>query len=291
MQYVNEITREFQNSSDRAPVINMLHHSEVRQSLQEAGYDFVPLPSATLYTQIRDADSYHGMTVGDLNEFEGLLLSSTVANAAIDAWELNIPVPSYQLHRRYILYSLEELELIAGREGHKFVFAHIMAPHPPFVLDEKGNPVQPDRPYNSGDASGFMGTPDEYVTGYTGEIRYLNQRLMQVVDSILSRSTEPPIIIIQGDHGPGLYFNMIEPGNTCLKERYSILNAYYFPDQDYRALYPSITPVNSFRVVFNQYFDADVELLEDKNYYATWLAPYAFRDVSDDINTCQISGN
>jgi hypothetical protein len=69
------------------------------------------------------------------------------------------------------------------------------------------------------------------------------------------------------------------------------LNAYYFPDQDYRALYPSITPVNSFRVVFNQYFDADVELLEDKNYYATWLAPYAFRDVSDDINTCQISGN
>jgi len=291
IQYLDGLTKDFRNTSDRSPVVNLLHQSEVRRSLKNAGYDFVALPSATLYTQIRDADVYLKMTLGDLNEFEGLLLSSTVAGLAIDAWDLNIPVPSYGLHRRYISYSLETLETLPELQGPKFVFAHIMAPHPPFVLDELGNVVQPDRPYNSGDASGFMGTPEEYIMGYTGEISYLNRRMLQVIDSILARSARPPIIIIQGDHGPGNYFNMIEPDNTCLKERFSILNAYYFPDGDYGALYPTITPINSFRVVFNQYFGANLELLEDRSYYATWLAPYVFHDVSNEIGSCTITRN
>jgi hypothetical protein len=131
------------------------------------------------------------------------------------------------------------------------------------------------------------------VIGYIGNtfcIRsYLNERMVEVVDAILSNSKQPPIIIIQGDHGPGNYFNMIEPDNTCLKERYSILNAYYFPNHDYDTLYPGITPVNSFRVVFNQYFGTSLELLEDKSYYATWLAPYVFSDVSDEVGTCEVT--
>jgi hypothetical protein len=228
------------------------------------------------------------MTLGDLNEFEGLLLSSTFAGPAIDAWDLRIPVPSYDLHRQYILFSLENLETIARVAGPKFVFAHIMAPHPPFVLDEVGNPVQSQRPFNTGDASGFMGAHEEYIIGYSKEVSYLNQRLIRVIESILAQSSQPPVIIIQGDHGPGSYFNMIEPSNTCLKERYSILNAYFFPDQDYHRLYPTITPVNSFRVVFNQYFDTNLEILEDKSYYATWLAPYVFSDVSSEIHSCEI---
>jgi hypothetical protein len=32
------------------------------------------------------------------------------------------------------------------------------------------------------------------------------------------------------------------PANTNFRERMSILNAYYFPDGDYAALYPGITP-------------------------------------------------
>jgi hypothetical protein len=59
------------------------------------------------------------------------------------------------------------------------------------------------------------------------------------------------------------------------------LNAYYFPDQNYAALYPAISPVNSFRVIFNQYFGTDLELLEDRNYFAGWLAPYDYTDVTD----------
>jgi hypothetical protein len=288
MQYLDGFVRDLQNTNARGPVIHLLQQSESRLALQNIGYNFVALPSATLSTQMRDADIYLNMTWGDLNEFEGLLLSSTLANLAIEAWDLNIPVPSYTLHRRYILFSLEALENIVEVEGPKFVFSHIMAPHPPFVLDELGNPIQPPRPFNTGDASGFIGTQEEYLTGYASEIRYLDQRVTKIIDSILAQSDPPPIIIIQGDHGPGNYFNMLEPNNPCLKERYSILNAYYFPDNSYDALYPEITPINSFRVLFNQYYGADLELLEDKSYYATWFAPYVFSDVTNEAQSCTI---
>ena len=104
----------------------------------------------------------------------------------------------------------------------------------------------------------------------------------------MEQSKQPPIIIIQGDHGPGNYFDLVNFDDTCLMERYSILNAYYFPDKNYEELYPAITPVNSFRVVFNQYFGGDLQLLEDKNYYAGWFSPYAYHDVSDQAQTCSL---
>lgn len=288
MNYLDEYTSALKGTTAHGPVIDLVQHSDVRGLLREAGYQFIALPSATLFTQIRDADVYYKMTIGDLNEFEGLVLSSTVANLAIEAWDLDVPVPSYTLHRRYILYSLEMLKSVPDLTGPKFVFVHFMAPHPPFVLDELGNYVQPDRPYNMGDASGFKGTPEEYKTGYIEEVRFLNQQLINVIDSILRRSKQPPIIILQGDHGPGNYFNLRESNNICLKERYSILNSYYFPDGNYSALYPSITPVNSFRVIVSQYYGTDLELLADRNYYSTWSAPYDFVDVTNQSQSCQL---
>ncbi len=41
-----------------------------------------------------------------------------------------------------------------------------------------------------------------------------------------------------------------------LKQKFGILNAFYLPDVDNDILYPTITPVNTFRVVFNLYFEA-----------------------------------
>jgi hypothetical protein len=49
-----------------------------------------------------------------------------------------------------------------------------------------------------------------------------------------------------------------------LQIKMGILNAYYFPDGDYSLLYPTITPVNSFRMLFDKYFDAGLARLPDK---------------------------
>ncbi len=61
-----------------------------------------------------------------------------------------------------------------------------------------------------------------------------------------------------------------------------ILNAYFLPGGDQRSLYPSISPVNSFRVIFNTYFEADYPLLADRSYFSTYQDPYNFTVVPDE---------
>jgi hypothetical protein len=42
--------------------------------------------------------------------------------------------------------------------------------------------------------------------------------------------------------------------------------AYYLPGSGKSKLYPSMTPVNSFRLIFDEYFGANYPLLQDKTY-------------------------
>jgi hypothetical protein len=281
LQYLNEFVQEFGDSSDRAALYELVQHPILRQLLKSQDYRFVALPSATLVTQIRDADTYFNLTAIDINEFEALLLSSTVIGVAVESWGVDLPVMGYDLHRKYILYTLDKLREVPEMPSPKFVFAHIMLPHPPFIFNSDGGSILPDRPYIMWDGSLFPGTTEEYKKGYIEQVIFLNQKLSAVITDILARSANPPVIILQGDHGPGAFFNMVELDNSCLYERFSILNAYYFPDGDYQLLYPSITPINSFRVILNQYFGAELTLLDDRNYYANWTSPYLFTDVTD----------
>jgi hypothetical protein len=292
LQYLNEYTQEFGDTSDRIALYELVQHPIIRQLLNDQDYKFMALPSATLLTQIRDADVYFNLAGTDINEFEALLLSSTVMGVAAESWGFDLPVMGYELHRKYTVFSLDKLREVPEMPGPKFVFAHIMLPHPPFIFDSTGNFVPPERPYIMLDGSLFPGTTEEYQKGYTEQVSFLNQELMGIISDILAGSANPPVILLQGDHGPGAFFNIVELDNSCLSERFSILNAYYFPDGDYQLLYPSITPVNSFRVVLNKYFGAQLDLLEDRSYFASWTSPYLFTDVTDQIHLpCDISGS
>ena len=44
----------------------------------------------------------------------------------------------------------------------------------------------------------------------------------------------------------------------------------------YEFPYDTITPVNTFRVILNHYFDQRLELLPDESYYSFWDLPYEF---------------
>ena len=61
----------------------------------------------------------------------------------------------------------------------------------------------------------------------------------------------------------------------------SIFNAYYFPDEKYDLLYHDITPVNSFRVVFDSQFQTNNGLLNDELFFSTYEKLYAFIDITD----------
>jgi hypothetical protein len=93
----------------------------------------------------------------------------------------------------------------------------------------------------------------------------------------LKKSSRPPIIIIQSDEGPREkditaknireIRDRVEKGRIRRMMRFNILNAYHLPGIDSGILYPHISPVNTFRVIFNQYFGTDFELLEDRYYF------------------------
>jgi hypothetical protein len=85
------------------------------------------------------------------------------------------------------------------------------------------------------------------------------------------------VIILQGDHG----------SPRAKGWEMTILNAYYLPDAQGRSrLYPSISPVNSFRVIFNAYFGADLPLLPDKAYRSDVVDQFATTLQSDPNPAC-----
>jgi hypothetical protein len=110
---------------------------------------------------------------------------------------------SYEGHRQRVLYSFEQLKTLYQMDGPKFVFAHILSPHPPFVFDQFGNPIDPEYSYYIGDGDDYQYELDKYLASYPEQVLFINYKLEQVIDSILANSASPPVIIIQGDHGPG----------------------------------------------------------------------------------------
>lgn len=51
------------------------------------------------------------------------------------------PIISNDVHQRYVLNILEKIKLIPDIEVPKFVFAHILIPHPPFIFDADGSSI------------------------------------------------------------------------------------------------------------------------------------------------------
>jgi hypothetical protein len=92
---------------------------------------------------------------------------------------------------------------------------------------------------------------------------------MDAVREIIRKSEIPPIIIIQGDHGPGAYLTFDSMEKSNLTERFSILNAYFVPDTVQDDLYVSITPINTFRLLLGEYFGLDFPILPDQSFFTT----------------------
>jgi hypothetical protein len=287
------------DSTDRIPVFHMIKYSALWKFLKSQGYKLVAFQTGLSGTSIRTADYYWSVenqavpqisSLWRFNAFESLLLESTLARALFESRFLSNDAlrkiadnPEYQAHREEVSYILQRLAEPASMPGHYLVFAHIIAPHPPFVFGPNGEDIAPDRSYRLGDGDNYKGDRSEYLKGYRDQAIFIDNQMRKIIDQILSRSKTPPVIIIQGDHGPGMYLVWDSPEKSNLKERFSILNAYYLPGGGETKLYPSITPVNTFRVVLNQYFGANYPLLADENYFSSLKRPYDFIRVTDQL--------
>lgn len=288
--YLDELAKALgADETRREPLIEMIQKSQIRSILEEFGYTTFIYDSGIPYIDpwIGEGSDVNGPTqsrleeFGNLNKFEQFLWDNMLFRY------LTPKHISFDSHRAKILGNLESLGAVASEEGPKFVVTHILGLHPPFIFDRNGNYV-PVGGYSLADGDSYGGTYEQYLTGYPEQGTYINTLLLETIDQILDESANPPIIILQGDHGPGLHLKWGDSEQECIQERMSIMNAYYFPDQDYEALYDAISPVNSYRVVLKQYLGMDIEKIPDKSYFATWPRPYDFIDVTSKKDTCSL---
>jgi len=246
----------------------LMRHNDIMAALKSCGYQTIAIESGYFFTDHPEVDLYLTRGIGT-NEFENLLLADSPLDVFADELNLKPSELSYAAHRQRVRFSFDTLKALPHMTGPKFVFAHIITPHPPYVFDRSGQPIEPKHRYYIGDGDDYEGDLDEYIFGYSAQVQFVNQQIQQVIDSLLANSSQPPIIIIQGDHGPGSRLVWDAPSQTCLWERTPILNAYYLPGGKNGLLYPSISPVNSFRVVLNTYFGTDLPLLPDDTYFTS----------------------
>ena len=176
--------------------------------------------------------------------------------------------------RRHIqLCALSELENIRDQYDEPvYVFAHLFIPHAPYLFDKDGNPVTPQ----SNKLKGLQGWQD--VNGYLNEIQFVNKKIEHIVTAILSQSNKS-IIIIQGDTGSSILNN--PSVDNHMKKRLSILYAIHIPDTDESANYDNISPVNTYRIIFNDYFKTDFDILKNQYY---WMDDNKIKDITEMIN-------
>ena len=272
LDYLQNLNENYSpDNEDRTQLWKSIHDSTVRYELEQAGYKTVAFASGFAFTELTDADAYLSPSSiwGPLSEFEILLMRTTPLRHLEDLGWVNLEQIDGQRYRERTLLVLNSMEKLAKMPGPKFVFIHLVIPHPLFVFAPDGSPTDPSLFLNEDDVY----TRDKYYEGYRNQAAFISTQMEQAVSTLLTESSTPPVIVIQGDHGPWL-----QTGS----DQFKILNAYYLPGHN-DLLYPGISPVNTFRLIFNTYLSADYPLLQDVSYASP--IPYVF-DFSPVENPC-----
>ena len=247
-----------------APLFSAAQDNRVVQTLKKEGYEFVTIASGLFATEMKGADRLIRPGESPFTEYQQYLIDLTPIRVFLnrlkkERWHHRVP---------FVLDTLAALE----PEGRPmFVFAHLFAPHMPHSYDKDGRILE---------ESEFPPLRE----GWHNVTTFLNTRLVEVVDAILEREPNS-VIIIQGDHGCNVSLQSASDyaeapwrgtWENYVRDRSANLSTYYFPDRQYEGLlYPEITPVNSFRVIFNKYLGTTFPLLED----VTYLTPQNSREL------------
>jgi hypothetical protein len=130
--------------------------------------------------------------------------------------------------------------------GSRFVYAHFLTAHAPFIYDNEGKKMPLDTILK---VSVFRET-----TAYLHAIQATNALLQTTVSDILAHAGDHSVILLLSDHG-------FRTGNIPIE--FNTLNAVYFPDRDYHLLQPHSSHVNLFRILLQKLSGVPIPLLPD----------------------------
>jgi hypothetical protein len=280
LEYLDETAAAVgRDSEDRRPLSRLIRFNRLMQSARKAGYEVVAIGSDYYETQRIDIADICICQQHGLDPIERAVISTTPLGALpLAAW-------TYGAHQRKVLDSFAALTNSGGTGKRRFVFAHIVAPHPPFVFWGDGTPRQPAHTiFGFADGNHFAGTTREYIDGYREQARFVANRLTRFVEDLLNRPGPTPVIVLHGDHGPGSMLNWENAKATNTSERLGIFSAYLFPDGS-ESLYPGMSPVNGARALATRYLGVHLTFLPERAFFSTWDRPYDFIAVAPSQST------
>jgi hypothetical protein len=270
MKYMNYLPKVLGSTAKNlTPLVTLLQDNEVGRILKSLGYRYIQIGSwwtPTASSPLADVN----IRFGGASEFAQLLYQTT-ALAPVVGDDIR--------HQRWkgVQFQFTALTQLDRFKGPRFVFAHILCPHGPTVFDRLGHYL-----------SFAQQLAGPRASNYVGQLLYVNTRVERVVNTLLDRPADQrPVIIIQSDEGPyaGAPTDWTHPTARDLERKFNILNAIYTPGVVHPGLSQTMTPVNTFRLILNDYFDADLPILPDRSYIFENLRHlYAFTDVTQTVH-------
>jgi len=257
MKYLNHVFDESGKGSknlDRE-MIEVSRDNAVIKNFKSKGYTVYAIEAGSGHTaQMKNVD-FRLCVKKDLEvtEFHSMLIRTTILNP-IQGNLFSSP------YREKIICGFSELSNMSNRnDSPKFVLAHLMIPHQPYVFGPNGEPL----------IAKILTLEDKVDSAdldlYLGQLQFVNIRMKDVIEK-LTKTENSPIIIIQSDHG-GRTALPAENKYEHLLRLHNNFKAYYFPDVGRNMEFEKTTPVNSFRVLFNLLFDDEYELLDDRIFH------------------------
>ena len=213
-----------------------LSNSQVILFLKKQGYKFINISSGYGFTARNKLAAIEmGVRYFSLGNFSQELISTNIFGPLFKYLnKFSILDFIVEKHHNRVLYQFDALKEVPSIPGPFFVFCHILTPHPPYSFDENGikKEIKPT-----------LGTIED-KNDYLRQLPFINKKVQEVIEIILSNSKNPPIIILQSDHGPGLTNQRFlihgkgKPSTILATDRMGILNAYYLPEKENIQLYP-----------------------------------------------------
>ena len=274
MDYLDQVASAAgAESADHSPMEYLLARNAMMAAARLAGYDVVSVGSEFAPTRaFRDARVLAGPADG-LSELQQEAMKMTLLAALpLNRW-------TNGAHRSNVLNQFDALETLTPnpKAPHRLIFAHVLAPHPPFVFNADGSARALDTNWLAmGDGSLFKGSEDAYLRGYSAQARFILARLEQVVRAILRQPGPTPAILITSDHGPGSQLRWEHPIASNMTERMSVFAAYRFPGVDPVEFSSTLSPVSAARILANTYFGTNLPPLPDRSAFSNWSRPYDF---------------
>ena len=228
-----------------------LKTNKVMSTFSDQNYSVIETNSAMRWKDFSDVDTHLCYDVDFINsEFLDQVLRKSIIRYFMEQHQTDT-------RRDIVRCTFNELSEIALQSnGPTYVFAHLYVPHPPFIFGPNGENVTPDHREISGLQSW------ENPQGYINQLIYATNQVSIVVKNIVENDPTA-VIILQGDTGT---LTGTDTFLTTMKDVYqahSILYAVRIPDVNNLE---SVMPVNTYRIIFNNYFNMDYEYLEQHIY-------------------------